>query len=310
MEKVLHIGLDIGSTTVKTVVMDDNLNTIYSTYTRHFSDTRNTICKSLEDIIENFKGNKITLALTGSGALSVSEFLGIPFVQEVVACKRTVEKYIAKTDVVIELGGEDAKIIYFGKSIEQRMNGTCAGGTGAFLDQMATLLNTDTMGLNELAKNYKTIYPIASRCGVFAKTDIQPLLNEGAAKEDIAVSIFQAVVNQTISGLACGRPIRGNVAFLGGPLNYLPELRKRFIETLKLEPEQVICPEDAHLLVAKGAALDSINYNTITMEKLQSKIQLLKSYKESESKSLKPLFKNISCASFTALAEKAIIGTL
>ena len=290
MEKVLHIGLDIGSTTVKTVVMDDNLNTIYSTYTRHFSDTRNTICKSLEDIIENFKGNKITLALTGSGALSVSEFLGIPFVQEVVACKRTVEKYIAKTDVVIELGGEDAKIIYFGKSIEQRMNGTCAGGTGAFLDQMATLLNTDTMGLNELAKNYKTIYPIASRCGVFAKTDIQPLLNEGAAKEDIAVSIFQAVVNQTISGLACGRPIRGNVAFLGGPLNYLPELRKRFIETLKLEPEQVICPEDAHLLVAKGAALDSINYNTITMEKLQSKIQLLKSYKESESKSLKPLF--------------------
>ena len=290
MGKVLHIGLDIGSTTVKTVVMDDNLNTIYSTYTRHFSDTRNTICKSLEDIIENFKGNKITLALTGSGALSVSEFLGIPFVQEVVACKRTVEKYIAKTDVVIELGGEDAKIIYFGKSIEQRMNGTCAGGTGAFLDQMATLLNTDTMGLNELAKNYKTIYPIASRCGVFAKTDIQPLLNEGAAKEDIAVSIFQAVVNQTISGLACGRPIRGNVAFLGGPLNYLPELRKRFIETLKLEPEQVICPEDAHLLVAKGAALDSINYNTITMEKLQSKIQLLKSYKESESKSLKPLF--------------------
>lgn len=164
MEKVLHIGLDIGSTTVKTVVMDDNLNTIYSTYTRHFSDTRNTICKSLEDIIENFKGNKITLALTGSGALSVSEFLGIPFVQEVVACKRTVEKYIAKTDVVIELGGEDAKIIYFGKSIEQRMNGTCAGGTGAFLDQMATLLSTDTIGLNELAKNYQTIYPIASRC--------------------------------------------------------------------------------------------------------------------------------------------------
>ena len=290
MSKILHIGLDIGSTTVKTVVMNENLETIYSTYMRHFSDTRNTICKVLEELTEKYKDYEITLALTGSGALSVSEFLGVPFVQEVVACKRAVEKYIAKTDVVIELGGEDAKIIYFDKSIEQRMNGTCAGGTGAFLDQMATLLNTDTMGLNELAKNYKTIYPIASRCGVFAKTDIQPLLNEGAAKEDIAVSIFQAVVNQTISGLACGRPIRGNVAFLGGPLNYLSELRKRFIETLKLEPEQVIFPNEAHLLVAKGAALDSINEKTITMEKLKGKIELLKSYKESEQQFLSPLF--------------------
>lgn len=290
MGEKLHIGLDIGSTTVKTVVMNENLETIYSTYMRHFSDTRNTICKVLEELTEKYRDNEITLALTGSGALSVSEFLGVPFVQEVVACKRAVEKYISKTDVVIELGGEDAKIIYFDKSIEQRMNGTCAGGTGAFLDQMATLLNTDTMGLNELAKNYKTIYPIASRCGVFAKTDIQPLLNEGAAKEDIAVSIFQAVVNQTISGLACGRPIRGNVAFLGGPLNYLSELRLRFIETLKLEPEQVIFPKEAHLLVAKGAALDSINENTITIEKLKGKIELLKNYKESEQQFLSPLF--------------------
>ena len=183
-----------------------------------------------------------------------------------VSCKRSVEKYIPQTDVVIELCGEDAKIIYFGKSIEQRMNGTCAGGTGAFLDQMASLLHTDTAGLNELAKNYKTIYPIASRCGVFAKTDIQPLINEGAAKEDIAASIFQAVVNQTISGLACGRPIRGNIAFLGGPLSYLPELRKRFIETLNLTPEEVIVPEEAHLLVAKGAALDTLNTKPITVE--------------------------------------------
>jgi len=163
--------------------------------------------------------------------MSASKFLDLPFIQEVVSCKRAVEKYIPKTDVVIELGGEDAKIIYFDKSVEQRMNGTCAGGTGAFIDQMASLLHTDTEGLNELAKNYKTIYPIASRCCVFAKTDIQPLLNEGAAKEDISASIFQAVVNQTISGLACGRPIRGNVAFLGGPINYLSELRQRFIET-------------------------------------------------------------------------------
>ena len=290
MKEILHIGLDIGSTTVKTVVMNKNLETIYSTYTRHFSDTRNTICKCLEELAEKYEDYDITLALTGSGALSVSEYLGIPFVQEVVSCKRTVEKYIPKTDVVIELGGEDAKIIYFDKSIEQRMNGTCAGGTGAFLDQMATLLNTDTMGLNKLAKNYKTIYPIASRCGVFAKTDVQPLLNEGAAKEDIAASIFQAVVNQTISGLACGRPIRGNVAFLGGPLNYLSELRKRFIETLKLTEEQVIFPEEAHLLVAKGAALESVNAHPITIEKLKSKIELLKNYKESEQNTLSPLF--------------------
>ena len=202
MKNLLHVGLDVGSTTVKIVVMDENLNTIYKNYKRHFSDTKNTICMVLEDLIESYSKNEFTIALTGSGAMSAAKFLNIDFIQEVVACKRAVEKYIPKTDVVIELGGEDAKIIYFDNSIEQRMNGTCAGGTGAFIDQMASLLNTDTKGLNELAKNYAMLYPIASRCGVFAKTDIQPLLNEGAAKEDIAVSIFQAVVNQTISGLA------------------------------------------------------------------------------------------------------------
>ena len=222
--------------------------------------------------------------------MSAAKFLDLPFIQEVVACKRAVEKYIPQTDVVIELGGEDAKIIYFDKSIEQRMNGTCAGGTGAFIDQMASLLHTDPTGLNELAKKYKMIYPIASRCGVFAKTDIQPLLNEGAAKEDIAASIFQAVVNQTISGLACGRPIRGHVAFLGGPLNYLSELRKRFIETLKLTDEKIIVPDEAHLLVAKGAALDSVNTNAITIEKLRSKIGVLKVSHDDTSVPLHPLF--------------------
>ena len=290
MKEVIHIGIDVGSTTVKVVVMNHNLEVLYTTYKRHFSDTKNTVCNCLEELVNKFENYDMTIALTGSGALSVSEFLGLPFIQEVVACKRTVEKYIPQTDVVIELGGEDAKIIYFGKSIEQRMNGTCAGGTGAFLDQMATLLNTTTPGLNELAKDYNTIYPIASRCGVFAKTDIQPLLNEGAAKEDIAASIFQAVVNQTISGLACGRPIRGNVAFLGGPLSYLSELRKRFIETLKLAQDEIIVPKDAHLLVAKGATLDSINYNPISIEKLKSKIELLKNYYDTTSNSLKPLF--------------------
>ena len=290
MKEIIHVGIDVGSTTVKIVVMNQDLEVLYSTYKRHFSDTKNTVCECLEELVKKFADYDMTIALTGSGALSVSEFLGLPFIQEVVACKRTVEKYIPQTDVVIELGGEDAKIIYFGKSIEQRMNGTCAGGTGAFLDQMATLLNTTTPGLNELAKNYNTIYPIASRCGVFAKTDIQPLLNEGAAKEDIAASIFQAVVNQTISGLACGRPIRGKVAFLGGPLSYLSELRKRFIETLSLTDDEIIVPEDAHLLVAKGATLDSVQYNPISIEKLKSKIELLKNYHDTASDSLKPLF--------------------
>ncbi len=291
MSNLLHVGLDVGSTTVKIAVMDEDLNTIYTDYQRHFSDTKNTVCKVLEDLINRFPNSEFTIALTGSGAMSAAKFLDLPFIQEVVSCKRTVEKYIPQTDVVIELGGEDAKIIYFGKSIEQRMNGTCAGGTGAFIDQMASLLNTDTAGLNELAKNHKMIYPIASRCGVFAKTDIQPLLNEGAAKEDIAASIFQAVVNQTISGLACGRPIRGTVAFLGGPLNYLSELRNRFIETLKLTDEHIVVPDEAHLLVAKGAALDSINYHSISTEKLKSKIAVLKSSHDDTTNPLSPLFK-------------------
>ena len=290
MSKIVHIGMDVGSTTVKIAVMDENLNEIHTSYERHYSDTKNTVCKVLEELVEKYKDKEFTIALTGSGAMSTARFLDIPFIQEVVACKRAVEKYIPQTDVVIELGGEDAKIIYFGKSIEQRMNGTCAGGTGAFLDQMASLLNTDTAGLNELAKGYQTIYPIASRCGVFAKTDVQPLLNEGAAKEDIAVSILQAVVNQTISGLACGRPIRGNVAFLGGPLTYLPELRKRFVETLHLTPEQTIVPEEAHLLVAKGACLDAKDMNPISVEKLKSKIQVLRQSHDTTSQPLKPLF--------------------
>ena len=290
MNGLLHVGLDVGSTTVKIVVMDENLNCIYENYQRHFSDTKNTVCNVLENFIKKYKNNTYTISLTGSGAMSAAKFLDLPFVQEVVACKRSVEKYIPETDVVIELGGEDAKIIYFGKSIEQRMNGTCAGGTGAFIDQMASLLNTDSDGLNELAKKYKMIYPIASRCGVFAKTDIQPLINEGANKSDIAASIFQAVVNQTISGLACGRPIRGNVAFLGGPLNYLSELRVRFIETLKLTDKSAIIPDDAHLLVAKGAALESVNNKEISKERLESKIKVLKSSHDDTSQPLSPLF--------------------
>lgn len=290
MNNILHVGLDVGSTTVKIVVMDYNLDILYESYQRHFSDTKNTVCKVLVELSEKFPNNEYTIALTGSGAMSAARFLDLPFIQEVVACKRAVEKYIPQTDVVIELGGEDAKIIYFGKSIEQRMNGTCAGGTGAFIDQMASLLNTDSNGLNDLAKKHKMIYPIASRCGVFAKTDIQPLINEGADKADIAASIFQAVVNQTISGLACGRPIRGKVAFLGGPLNYLSELRNRFIETLKLDEESTIIPAEAHLLVAKGAALDSLHNSTVSNEKLKAKVEMLTLSHDTTSNPLKPLF--------------------
>ncbi|MBR3152034.1 MAG: 2-hydroxyacyl-CoA dehydratase [Clostridia bacterium] len=292
MSELLHVGLDVGSTTVKIVVMDKEKNTLYRNYTRHFSDTKNTLCQVLEKLAEDYPDSEFTMALTGSGAMSSAKFLKIPFIQEVISCKRAVENYLPETDVVIELGGEDAKIIYFDKSIEQRMNGTCAGGTGAFLDQMASLLNTDTDGLNELAKDYKTIYPIASRCGVFAKTDIQPLLNEGSRKEDIAASIFQAVVNQTISGLACGRPIKGKVAFLGGPLNYLSELRKRFIETLKLKDDEILVPEEAHLLVAKGAALDSFNNPSFTVKELKNKIENLRNSKDTTSKPLEPLFES------------------
>ncbi len=292
MEHILHVGLDVGSTTVKIIVMDETKKVIYKDYQRHHSDTKNTVCNVLSDLNNKYQNHLFTLALTGSGALSVAKFLGVHFIQEVISCKRAVEKYIPETDVVIELGGEDAKIIYFDKSIEQRMNGTCAGGTGAFIDQMASLLHTDTTGLNELAKNYKTIYPIASRCGVFAKTDIQPLINEGAAKEDIAASIFQAVVNQTISGLACGRPIKGKIAFLGGPLTYLSELRQRFIETLHLTPENTIIPEEAHLLVAKGAALDSLEEKPFNNEELSQKINNLRNANDTSSNSLEPLFSN------------------
>ena len=290
MSNLLHVGLDVGSTTVKIVVMNSNLETIYTNYTRHFSDTKKTVCDVLEKLVSDYPDNTFTVNLTGSGAMSAATFLDLPFIQEVISCKRAVEKYIPQTDVVIELGGEDAKIIYFDKFMEQRMNGTCAGGTGAFLDQMASLLNTDTSGLNELAKKYETIYPIASRCGVFAKTDIQPLLNEGARKEDIAASIFQAVVNQTISGLACGRPIRGKVAFLGGPLSYLSELRKRFTETLNLKDDEIIVPVEAHLLVAKGAALNSAENKPISAQVLKSKIGMLKSSKDQSSRPLEPLF--------------------
>ena len=212
------MGIDIGSTTVKVVLADAENKIAFSRYRRHFSEIKKTVKDILKEAKEEIGNAVFSAMITGSGGVALAKAIGVEFIQEVVATANAVEATAPQTDVAIELGGEDAKIIYFeGGNIEQRMNGVCAGGTGSFIDQMASLLQTDATGLNELAKGYKVIYPIASRCGVFAKTDIQPLINEGAKKEDLAASIFQAVVNQTIAGLACGKPIRGHVAFLGGP---------------------------------------------------------------------------------------------
>lgn len=279
MTKQYSIGLDVGSTTVKIVVLDPAHEMVYSTYRRHFSDVRSTVQGIIEEVYGNLGDVPVTVNAAGSGGFGIAKILGVPFSQEVIACTRAVETYIPRTDVAIELGGEDAKITFFGKAMDQRMNGTCAGGTGAFIDQMASLLKTDAQGLNELAANYTTIYPIAARCGVFAKTDVQPLINEGARPEDVAASVFQAVVNQTISGLACGRPIRGNIAFLGGPLFFLPELRQRFIETLNLTGDAIITPENSNLFVAIGAALiseesEAVPFFTL-MERLRKKQEIV-----------------------------------
>ncbi len=292
MDNVLRIGIDVGSTTVKLVVMDKKNNVLYSDYRRHFSDTKKTIKDLFNEVFDRFKRRKFTVVMTGSGAIALAKFLGVNFVQEVIACKNAIKEYAPGVDVAIELGGEDAKIIYFDQTIEQRMNGTCAGGTGAFLDQMAVLLNTTTEGLNDLAKNGETIYPIASRCGVFAKTDIQPLLNEGAKKEDVALSIMQAVVNQTISGLACGKPIKGNVIFLGGPLNYLDMLKDRFIKTLNLKEDEIITPQDARLFVCVGAILDNEEKKVYTTKELKELVETLDTFTEEESNDLQVLFKN------------------
>jgi len=256
MEKKYYLGIDIGSTTVKVAVIDEDREILFTDYKRHFADIQETLASLLVLAYEKLGDIQLTPVITGSGGLTLANHLDVPFVQEVVAVSNALQYYSPQTDVAIELGGEDAKIIYFENgNIEQRMNGICAGGTGSFIDQMASLLKTDATGVNEYAKNYRDIYPIAARCGVFAKTDIQPLINDGAQKEDLAASIFQAVVNQTISGLACGKPIRGHVAFLGGPLHFLSELRAAFIRTLKLDDEHAIVPENSHLFAAIGSAM-------------------------------------------------------
>lgn len=291
-DNIIYIGIDVGSTTVKIVLLNNDKKVIYKQYRRHYSDIKNAVLKMIEEIEDLVKDVECKISLTGSAGMGIAEALDIEFVQEVIASSKAVETIIPQTDVAIELGGEDAKITYFGECLEQRMNGTCAGGTGSFIDQMAILLKTDAEGLNNLAKKHSMIYPIASRCGVFAKTDIQPLLNEGANQEDIAVSILQAVVNQTISGLACGKPIRGKVAFLGGPLYFLDSLRNRFIETLKLTEEEVIFPEDSQYFVAIGAALSAEDSKLISGKSLFEKLPQIYNMPLVENTKLDALFKN------------------
>lgn len=286
----LRAGIDVGSTTVKLVILNEQNDSLFAKYERHFSDVKAATERVLREAEEVIGSQGMTMSITGSGGMGLADVLEIPFVQEVIACTRTVEEVIPETDVAIELGGEDAKITFFEGALEQRMNGSCAGGTGAFIDQMAVLLKTDANGVNELAKNYKTIYPIASRCGVFAKTDVQPLINEGAAKEDIAASIFQAVVNQTIAGLAAGRKIKGNIAFLGGPLFFMSELRQRFIETLNIAPENVIFPENPQLFVAMGAAFYSEDAETTSLKELLHRLTTAEEGHLSPSDTLEPLF--------------------
>ena len=272
--EIYTLGIDIGSTTVKIAILDETNDLIFSDYERHFANIQETLSDLIGRAIYKLGPIYASPVITGSGGLTLAKHLEVPFVQEVIAVSTALQDYAPQTDVAIELGGEDAKIIYFeGGNVEQRMNGVCAGGTGSFIDQMASLLQTDASGLNEYAKNYRALYSIAARCGVFAKSDIQPLINEGASKEDLAASIFQAVVNQTISGLACGKPIRGHVAFLGGPLHFLSELKEAFIRTLKLDDEHTVAPSHSHLFAAIGSALNSKRDLHVSLQEMQNRLE-------------------------------------
>ena len=251
MKPVIHVGIDVGSTTVKVVALSPYLKLLFGRYQRHMSDIRSATISLLKELQKDYSGYRITASISGSGGMGLAKMMGLPFCQEILAETKAIRTFNPDTDVIIELGGEDEKITYLRNGVDQRMNGACAGGTGAFIDRMASLLSVDAAGLGKMAEKAKEIYPIASRCGVFAKTDIQALLNEGVSHEDIALSVFQSVVNQTISGLTCGRPIHGKVAFLGGPLTFQPILRERFQKTLDIKDEDMIVPEHGELYVAK-----------------------------------------------------------
>lgn len=285
-----HVGIDIGSTTVKVVVLDEKYNILHKYYARHYSKVRKETLKVMQDLNDLLSNCPFTVSITGSAGLGTAKQTNIDFVQEVFATKIAVEQFLPSTDVVVELGGEDAKIIFLTGGTEERMNGTCAGGTGAFIDQMATLMNITVAQLDDLSFKHEKIYDIASRCGVFAKSDIQPLLNQGAKKEDIAVSIYQAVVDQTITGLAQGREIKGNVVFLGGPLTFLNGLKVRFKETLKLG-DNAIFPDNAQYYIAIGAAIHSVGTSVHTYEDILKRLEQAANAK-TVIETLPPLFKD------------------
>ncbi len=288
---ILRVGIDIGSTTVKVVVLDEDNKLLFRSYERHYSKARERACETLRSIADMLKGQDVRLVVTGSAGLGVAKAAGLDFVQEVYATAAAVNTYIPDTDAVIELGGEDAKIIFFGGALEERMNGSCAGGTGAFIDQMATLMNVAVSELDQLSLKHEKIYPIASRCGVFAKSDIQPILNQGGRKEDVAASIFQAVVDQTVAGLTQGRELKGKIVFLGGPLHFLMGLRERFVDTLQLDGDHAIFPEDGDCFAAMGAALCASDYEAKPFDHL---LRLLDESREATSvvDAMPPLFEN------------------
>lgn len=292
MQHMLRMGIDVGSTTVKVVLLDEQDNYLYKKYIRHYANILDTVHTLLQEAQVGHEDANVHVAITGSGGMAMADKVRIPFVQEVIAETKAIKALYPQTDVIIELGGEDAKVTYLGRTAEHRMNGSCAGGTGAFIDQMATLLQTDASGLNTLAMNADTIYPIAARCGVFAKTDVQALLNQGASHENIAKSVFQAIVNQTIAGLACGHKIEGNVAFLGGPLTFLSELRQCFCDTLELDTAHRIIPENGELFIALGAALMNDECRDITVGELTKEIGELIGVPMEATDRVDPLFRN------------------
>ncbi len=290
MKPVLHVGIDVGSTTVKIAVLSPHLKLLFGRYVRHMSDIRKATMNLLEEMQKSFSGYRITAAISGSGGMGLARFMELPFYQEILAETKAVRAFNPEADAIVELGGEDEKVTYLKNGVDQRMNGACAGGTGAFIDRMAALLSTDAAGLGRLAAESKQIYPIASRCGVFAKTDIQALLNEGAPKEDIAASVFQSVVNQTISGLTCGRPLRGKIVFLGGPLTFQPVLRERFRVTLGMKEEDMIVPEHGELYVAIGAALTAMHDKPFDFDPWLERIRQTDVSNLDAVKCLEPLF--------------------
>ncbi len=307
MQQLLRMGIDVGSTTVKVVFMDEHGNYLYKKYIRHYANIIDTVYTLLKEAQVGYEDACVRVAITGSGGMAMADKVRIPFVQEVIAETKAVKALYPQTNVIIELGGEDAKVTYLGQTAEHRMNGSCAGGTGAFIDQMATLLQTDASGLNELAMNADTTYPIAARCGVFAKTDVQALLNQGASHENIAKSVFQAIVNQTIAGLACGHKIEGNVVFLGGPLTFLSELRQCFCHTLGLDETHRIIPENGELFIAVGAALMSDGCRHIKVGQLTKEIGDLIGIPMDATDRMEPLFNNEEeLAKFRARHNKAV----